>query len=1108
MYKMRTKKQQKRSNEIEKGRSNYTSYAVFIIIALGILIGLAFVVSAEASVFVDIRDYSYDLGENVPINVSVENSFSSQKTFTIKIDVTDADGNAVHLPDKSITIDSNDIGYSISSFDILSTMPNGYYYVDVYVYDGGDEIAQDYTSFYVGTLPSYEPFENVIGIMTLTDNDYYEVGENVLINSTLENILQNAHTFRIAMNITDPDGNAIQISAGTIGLGAGDSGNSIYSYAISANAMSGYYLADIYVYNETNNLVAMDYASFYIYNPANVPGGVVDSYTNASNYSISPGEVQIFQTEINNTLALAHTFYLNKTMYDAEGNYTWIGMDSLAVSPGLTGIVTYSYLIDSSMMTGYNYLYIDILNESYDVVGSDSVEFYVDNPLRVMPEPEGIYIESNTSKVFYEASQGETAVVEIKIKNTYTSATPGHMDDLRQLKLNLNFTDPNGDYLASSIQTVSIAGGQEKMVYFTYNIPVNSMQGFYSLDIKLTERPMFYGDWCDNSDINRDGNVDSADEIILTAEYGRTDCDDSNNWCDGADINMDGSVYDDDADLLSLHIGLSTCTDHWFYIPEGGEGWCNGADITKNGDVGTDDATILTGKMGRNDCSNSNDWCDRADISRDGKVDSTDQQMLYNSWGMTGCVAAESNNQETNMGFWSLISAIGDNECQNAGSSFESGCGEADINGDGRVGLGDLFSALGGSDNAWIEEETDILIASDFASVAVNNPPKRFDNSNFAYFCKTGKCSPDGKNWRVAFEKKESPANILISGFPDSKISGTINYPDGSSKELKFKNKEELILAPMNLKGYGSYDVEIFVEKEGYEPVHLSNDFEVVEKLRRVDSGAICASVQPIKVVFIGQKVVDSNLLQYQQFFDFSKEAYRDSHIEEFLAGSLPQQANWHCPPLDAPSGTNCRTEIGHVRKHAFVQTAQRSQGTSCSYVDLMSSNMGRTDCASINTWCSGTDINRDGNVTVADSDLLNGNMGRTDCSDSNNWCDWADINRDGNVDNGDIDTKGSFDVYANRFLIGSRQSSMSDALDGAVDELKSLESGVNCPIGCVKDRKFGLVKAKEIFFGLFGTTYTFGYEINCINTDNSLPNILDGFKTIIEAEQKCVGNE
>jgi len=65
--------------------------------------------------------------------------------------------------------------------------------------------------------------------------------------------------------------------------------------------------------------------------------------------------------------------------------------------------------------------------------------------------------------------------------------------------------------------------------------------------------------WCDGTDINKDGVVDGLDTSILSQNYGRTDCSEANEWCDGADLNKDGSVSISDLAILKSNMGRTDC---------------------------------------------------------------------------------------------------------------------------------------------------------------------------------------------------------------------------------------------------------------------------------------------------------------------------------------------------------------------------------------------------------------------------------------------------------------------------------------------------------------------------------------------------------------------
>jgi len=75
-----------------------------------------------------------------------------------------------------------------------------------------------------------------------------------------------------------------------------------------------------------------------------------------------------------------------------------------------------------------------------------------------------------------------------------------------------------------------------------------------------------------------------------------------------------------------------------------------------------------------------------------------------------------------------------------------------------------------------------------------------------------------------------------------------------------------------------------------------------------------------------------------------------------------------------------------------------------------LTANYNQSACYEENSWCSGSDINRDGKVDssdlaiyLANLETLKANYNQTGCDESNSWCSGSDINRDGSVDSSDL---------------------------------------------------------------------------------------------------------
>jgi len=65
--------------------------------------------------------------------------------------------------------------------------------------------------------------------------------------------------------------------------------------------------------------------------------------------------------------------------------------------------------------------------------------------------------------------------------------------------------------------------------------------------------------WCNGTDINRDGKVDNDDLDLVNNNLGRTDCLLENNWCQKTDINQDGKVNSVDVSYINDYKGRIGC---------------------------------------------------------------------------------------------------------------------------------------------------------------------------------------------------------------------------------------------------------------------------------------------------------------------------------------------------------------------------------------------------------------------------------------------------------------------------------------------------------------------------------------------------------------------
>lgn len=97
---------------------------------------------------------------------------------------------------------------------------------------------------------------------------------------------------------------------------------------------------------------------------------------------------------------------------------------------------------------------------------------------------------------------------------------------------------------------------------------------------------------------------------------------------------------------------------------------------------------------------------------------------------------------------------------------------------------------------------------------------------------------------------------------------------------------------------------------------------------------------------------------------------------------------------------------------------------------------------------------------------------------------------------------EGKLDIYAGKFIFGSKNQILKNALEDAKDELISINNRFVCDPGCGKKMEFGLIDSKAVLGGTLGNSFTFTYRINCVLTGN---NSDLAFYTNIEGEQRCM---
>ena len=103
---------------------------------------------------------------------------------------------------------------------------------------------------------------------------------------------------------------------------------------------------------------------------------------------------------------------------------------------------------------------------------------------------------------------------------------------------------------------------KKRETLFFMALIVFSLLAIFVLNFKTTGyatyTPQIQLDWCNGSDINRNGIVNSADQAILNSFWGNTTCKPSS-WCNNSDINRNGEVGLGDSVLFGNNLGKTGC---------------------------------------------------------------------------------------------------------------------------------------------------------------------------------------------------------------------------------------------------------------------------------------------------------------------------------------------------------------------------------------------------------------------------------------------------------------------------------------------------------------------------------------------------------------------
>lgn len=144
---------------------------------------------------------------------------------------------------------------------------------------------------------------------------------------------------------------------------------------------------------------------------------------------------------------------------------------------------------------------------------------------------------------------------------------------------------------------------------------------------------------CITADLNSDGIVDSLDiqeflsanafdfqESFNNINNNETNltikCNESNNWCEKADMNKDGQADFIDVLILEFYFqkNCSLFNETFNQVTETQGYNCTITDLVKDNVIDSLDVQFLTSNFQSQDCSTENNWCDNSDMNQDGKV--------------------------------------------------------------------------------------------------------------------------------------------------------------------------------------------------------------------------------------------------------------------------------------------------------------------------------------------------------------------------------------------------------------------------------------------------------------------------------------------------------
>ena len=413
---------------------------------------------------------TYQPGDEVPIDVTIENTGDTTHDFYVDASVQRPNGNWVTGEGTTVSLSPGETDTVTLDGHIPDDAQDGTWSAGSGVFHSSDKddryaYGQDLDSFTVE-----EPTTSARITRTVAEGGTYRPGDTVPVEVTVENTGDTTHDFYVDASVRRPNGNWVTGESTTLDLSPGERATVFLDAEIPADAEDGTWSAGSGVFHsgakDNQYAYGQDLDSFSVEQPAT---NARITRTAAEGGTYSPGAQVPVEVTVENTGDTMHDFYVDASIQRPNGNWVTGEDSTVGLSPGESRTVWLDVTIpaDASSGTfsaGAGVFHSSAKDDRYGS-GQDLDAFTVEEPTTSARITRTV-AESGTY------SPGAQVPVEVTIENTG--------DRTHDFYVDASIQRPNGDWITGEDATVYLSPGETDTVSLAATVPADARDGTWS----------------------------------------------------------------------------------------------------------------------------------------------------------------------------------------------------------------------------------------------------------------------------------------------------------------------------------------------------------------------------------------------------------------------------------------------------------------------------------------------------------------------------------------------------------------------------------------------------------------------------------------------------